>query len=182
MPPMCLYICVCSHAIGTFLLRSPLRAGLSPRRLVLTPFRQRANKTQREYARSVCLARTRRPLQFPSCIPSASDTSFWEHRHRAERMHARTLGWPHGPATCGRARPSAGLPCTKAARNESKKKKKEKRKKILQWKTLGSHFRQQFGSKHGSRKISEMEGPQTWHESRADTVPNRSHAGTGYGR
>ena len=20
-------------------------------------------------------------------------------------MHARTLGWPHGPATCGRARP-----------------------------------------------------------------------------
>lgn len=189
MPPMCLYICVCSHAIGTFLLRSPLRPGLSPRRLVLTPFRQRANKTQREYARSVCLARTRRPLQFPSCIPSASDTSFWEHRHRAERMHARTaarLGGlmvqPHvgvpAPLLC-----PAGLPCTKAARNESKKKKKRKKeRKNLQWKTLGSHFRQQFGSKHGSRKTSEMEGPQTWHESWADTVPNRSHAGTGYGR
>lgn len=163
MPLMCLYICVCSHAIGTFLLRSPLRSGLSPRRLVLTPFRQRANKTQREYARSVCLAwpGPEDPCSSPPASPARATPAFGNtDTGQSACMPARLGGLmvqPHvgvpAPLLC-----PAGLPCTKAARNEKKK------KKILQWKTLGSHFRQQFGSKHGYRKISEMEGPQTWHE------------------
>jgi hypothetical protein len=41
--------------------------------------------------------------------------------------HRRTLGWPHGPATCGRARPLA-LSCRSALHQSCTQRKKKKKK------------------------------------------------------
>jgi hypothetical protein len=131
MPPMCLYICVCSHAIGTFLLRSPLRAGLSPRRLVLTPFRQRANKTQREYARSVCLARTRRPLpcSSPPASPARATPAFGNtDTGQSACMPARLGGLMVQPHV-GVPAPLPVCPAPKLHAMKAKKKKRKKGKK-----------------------------------------------------
>lgn len=147
---MCLYICVRSHAV---MLLEPscfvLLSGQASRQddWCSRPFGKGQIKPNANTHAVSAWPGPEDPCSSPPASPARATPAFGNtDTGQSACMPARLGGLmvqPHvgvpAPLLC-----PAGLPCTKAARNESKKKKK-----ILQWKTIGSHFRQQFDSKHG---------------------------------
>lgn len=170
MPPMCLYICVRSHAV---MLLEPscfvLLSGQASRQddWCSRPFGKGQIKPNANTHAVSAWPGPEDPCSSPPASPARATPAFGNtDTGQSACMPARLGGLmvqPHvgvpAPLLC-----PAGLPCTKAARNESKKKKK-----------------------NPSMENDRLSFPaavrlKTWHESWADTVPNRSHAGTGYGR